>query len=253
MKKTMLFLYFIVSLFPTSLDKFQALMVNKQFDVHGIFYKYDFANIESAWDFVYVADNVYHQLKGDKATSNNIFGWKIIDEVVVSDPSFYFVYLFDIDEDNQTKYDWVALDKKASTINKIVGSTNKGYFAWSDTLNKLSFSFSKDNKKVTFHKAIDGGSSTDGQQLPKFPDLPDRLLDVGDTGNNPNTDDNKTDDDTKDDTKKDDDKTDDKKKDDDTKDDTKKDDSNTNDDNCTSYVDDFGDRAPSPGVCLRKK
>lgn len=181
MRKIILFLYFIVSISAVSLDELQNLMINKQYSVHGIFYKYDFANIDPAWDFVYVSNNAYYQLKGAQASSTNVFGWKIIDAVSVSSPSFYFIYLADVDEDNITKYDWVAISKTNSTINKLIGSTSSGYFSWSDNLSKLSFSFSADNKKVTFHKSIADGSSLNEAKLPKFPDLPDRLLDVNDT------------------------------------------------------------------------
>lgn len=250
MKKIVFFLFFIVfSSADVSLDKLQDLMVDKKYDIHGIFYKYDFANVEPAWDFVYVANNVFYQLKGNTPTDNNRFGWKIIDSIAVKEDSFYFVYLADIDEDNNTKFDWVALDRVNSMAYKLKGTTSEGYFSWSGNLSKLSFSLSVDGQKkqVTFHKAIDGGKAIEDSPIPKLPDLPDRLLDVNDSSN---TDDSNT---KTDDTKKDD-----TKKDGSTNDGTSNNtDSNTsndsNDDNdCTSYVEDYGDSAPSPGVCLLK-
>lgn len=224
MRKIIFFLYFIVLVSAVSLDKLQDLIVDKKYDVHGVFYKYDFANVEPAWDFVYIANNVYYQLRGAEVRSNNIFGWKIIDAVVVPSPSFYFVYLSDVDEDNETKYDYLALNKANSSINKLIGSTSEGYFSWSENLSKLSFSFSEGDKKVTFHKSINGGTSISDAKLPKFPDLPDRLIDINDT----------TVDDTKDSDKdKEDDKSDDKTGDKDKEDD--KSDVATNN-KCTQFV-----------------
>lgn len=256
MKKIVLFIYCFVFVSAISLDELQDLMIDKKYDIHGIFYKYDFANIEPAWDFVYVANDVFYQLKGSNITSNNVFGWKIIDKINVQNPSFYFVYLADIDEDNETKYDWVALDKKSMTSYKLNGSTSDGYFSWSDRLSKISFSFSEADKKVTFHRSINGGSTIGDTQLPKLPDLPDRLLDINSSsGLDDNTSSSNTDSTSgsSDNNNSNSDSSGSSGSSDNT--DTSGSSGDTNKDengnDCTSYVDEFNG-PPSPGVCLRQ-
>lgn len=211
-------------------------LFNKTYTIQGVFYKYDFADVNSAWDFVYMSynNNLYYQLKGVNITDKNPFGWKLIPAISSlgsTKPVFHFVYLGDINKDSNTIYNWIAISSELKTAHKLSGKTSAGSFAWSD-LSNTSVILNEAKRTVSFYKALssDGNAlvSTDTSKwsLPQFENQPDFFNGPQNDANN-SKDDEKGNNDKKDDDTKNDKKDDDKNKNDDTTKNDKKDDSSS--------------------------
>lgn len=206
MKKLISIMYFLILFFNINLiqaNELEDKLFNKTYKINGIFVKYDFANVESSWDFVYISydNNSYYQLQGDKRTDKNPFGWKVIsklDGIDITKPAFYFTYLGDINKDNKTSYNWIAITPSTQELHKLNGRTSSGYFAW-NKLQNTSITLDTTKNTVSFYKTLspDGNKITDTNinnlKLPQFPNQPDFFNDK----NNTNKDDTNKDDTTK--------------------------------------------------------
>ncbi len=100
----------------------------------GTFTRYDFAGVESAFDWVFVtSDGSVYQLQGNEPSENDVFGWKkVYVTPAIDENSWNMIYLGDYDHDGNTKFDWVLYQNRQSTeqIYKLAGVTRQGTFEY---------------------------------------------------------------------------------------------------------------------------
>ena len=114
-----------------------ALIDNTNHTLSGTFGKYDFVNVESAFDWVFTtADGVSYQLKGKEPSDTDAFGWKAVD-ITAPTPKWY-MFSIDIDGDGKiSKFEWVLLsaDAEDKAAYKLAGANDNGTFKYSNKLN----------------------------------------------------------------------------------------------------------------------
>ncbi|MEA2111081.1 MAG: papain-like cysteine protease family protein [Campylobacterota bacterium] len=130
------------------------LLSTKTYSVSGSFASYDFAGVDTAFDWAFVTpQGKVYQLQGNSPSANDAFGWK---EVYVNpdEPAWYMAYLDDWDGDRNGKFDWILVGNGFDAVYKLEGVTATGNFAYSQKID-IEYSVSSDKKTITF-----GASST---------------------------------------------------------------------------------------------
>jgi len=128
------------------------LLSTKSYDVSGSFASYDFAGVESAFDWAFVTpQGAVYQLQGNPPSANDVFGWKPV-SVHPAAPAWYMAYLGDWDNDGNGRYDWILVGNGFDAVYKLEGVSATGTFAYSDPIN-IEYSISSDKKTITFGSA----------------------------------------------------------------------------------------------------
>jgi len=103
----------------------------------GTFGHHDFANVESAFDWVFTTQGgVSYQLMGQASSNTDVFGWKEADGIDTPTPAWY-MFTVDLNGDGkQGKFEWILLstNMKNKAAYELVGSNDNGTFKYSDKL-----------------------------------------------------------------------------------------------------------------------
>ena len=150
------------------------LLASQKLNVTGEFARYNFPNVESAFDWTFsTANGTVYQLQGKKPTSDDVFGWKQV-TVTPDTAQWYMSYLGDWDGDGNSKFDWILVGNGSNAVYKLAGVTDTGNFAYSSKIN-VAYTVSGDKSSVTF------GDSTTPQFSVSYPTSGDVIAKVTQT------------------------------------------------------------------------
>ncbi len=115
-----------------------AIVNSTGLTVAGTFCPYDFADVPSEFDWVFVLnDGTVYQLLGNPPTPNDVFGWKQRDDITPPSPQWHMFQLNgDVDGDGTIKFDWVLVSTDTNNPDsyKLEGVADNGTFLYSPKL-----------------------------------------------------------------------------------------------------------------------
>ncbi|NPA64097.1 MAG: hypothetical protein GXO16_03900, partial [Epsilonproteobacteria bacterium] len=134
----------------------------------GTFTRYDFAGVQSAFDWVFITnDKIVYQLQGKEPSDQDVFGWKRVDvSPKIDENSWNMIYIGDFDNDGDSRFDWVLYLNRQDTdqIYKLAGVSRQGTFEY-EKIDDLVVHM--DGSEVTFASS-DAVQWSAGQRLEKL-------------------------------------------------------------------------------------
>ena len=126
-----------------------GFLSSKTFNIIGSFAPYDFKDVEGSFDWVFALNSGKRfQLLGKKATKEDIFGWKEVENIGNITPHWYMFPLGeDFDSDGSTKFDWIFVSINGNAVYKLTGVNEKGTFKYSEP---IDINYTIENNKVLF-------------------------------------------------------------------------------------------------------
>jgi len=166
--KYTIFLLLITFLKPITVQEIEKKIIGNNYPISGIIYK-------SSSTIMLKTKDILYELKGYKPSTNNVFGWKAITSIPLSNPQSYLVYLGDIDNNKDTKFDWLLIDTLIGNIKKIEGINSQKYFSLSPAFSDTSFMVHKETNITFYNSSLGAGSilNEGGYSFGDFPKFDD--------------------------------------------------------------------------------
>ncbi len=151
-----------------------ADLENKSFRFAGNFYPYPFwdkNDPRSAFNWIFeTPSKKIYQMHGTTPASNNVFGWKRVDIRPLSDPSWRFYFLGDIDHDGDTRFDFLTVSYSGGKrVFKLLPTPIGSFFKYQ---NMGFMHFDADDRSIRFHRGFLDYVSLDRNHIyEEFPDV----------------------------------------------------------------------------------